>query len=123
MLADMRKRVGAWALAAYISWDCGNFQLETLKLFSICLKYCRNFNHITLIVHPNAHLNPLKRNFSEKLLIIMKILSFQFAEISYSQETRPWKVWNFLHVCKLDGHNECVRGKVKKYNIKLRFCQ
>ena len=36
---------------------------------------------ITQIIHSNAHLNPLKGTFSEKLLIIVEILIFQFEEI------------------------------------------
>jgi hypothetical protein len=36
---------------------------------------------MTPIVHSSAHLNPLKGIFSEKLLIIVEILIFQFADI------------------------------------------
>jgi hypothetical protein len=30
ILADKRKRVAVWPLAAEISWDCGNYQLAAL---------------------------------------------------------------------------------------------
>ena len=63
------------------------------------MKCYGNFNHITQIVHSNAHLNPLKCIFSDKLLPIVEILSFQFAEIFNSQEMWPRKVLNFSHVC------------------------
>ena len=82
--------MGAWALAAEISWVCGNFKLAALNFSLICfvkLKYSENFQYNTPIVHSNAHLNPLKDIFSEKLLIIVENLSFQFAEIFNSQET------------------------------------
>ena len=87
---DKRKRMAVWPLAADISWDCGSFQLAALNFSLICLlklKYYGNFNHITQIVHSNAHLNPLIGIFSDKLIILVEILSFQFAEIFNSQET------------------------------------
>ena len=81
-----------------ISWDCRNvlglrkflgiaeiFQLAPLNFSLICyfkIKYYY-FNQITqhVLIYSNAHLNPLKGIFSDKLLIIVEILSFQFAEI------------------------------------------
>ena len=68
IFADMKKRVGAWELATEISWDCGNFQLAALNfslIFFLKLKYYGNLNHITQIVHTNAHLNPLEGILSE----------------------------------------------------------
>jgi hypothetical protein len=44
------------------------------------------FNHITQIVHSSAHLNHLKGIFSEKLLIIVEILIFQFAGFSIPEK-------------------------------------
>ena len=99
--ADMRK---AWQRGS-VATGCGNFlKLRKFspcntKFFSICLKYWGDFNHITQIVHSSAHLNPLKGIFSEKLLIIVEILIFQFAEIFNTWKTWPRKVLNFSHVC------------------------
>jgi hypothetical protein len=73
-------------LATDISWDYGHFQHAALNFFLICslkMKCYGNVNHITQIVHSNAHLNHLKGIFSDKLFLIVEILSFQFAE------TRP----------------------------------
>jgi hypothetical protein len=89
-MTDMRKRVGAWSLATEISWICGNFKLAALNCSLICfvkLKYYVSFNYITQIIHSNAHFNPFQGVFSDKLLIFVEILSFQFAEIFNSFET------------------------------------
>ena len=89
----MRKHVGAWALAAEISWVCGNFQLAALNYSSISficyvkLKYYVNLNYITQIVHSNAHFDPFQGVFSDKLVMNVEILSFQFAEVFNSEET------------------------------------
>ena len=64
------------------------FSACSTQLFLICylkLKYYGNFNPITPIVHSNAHLNHLKGIFSDKLLLTVESLSFQFAEIFNSQ--------------------------------------
>jgi hypothetical protein len=63
------------SMATEISWDCGNVQLATSNLFSICLDYCGNVKDICQSVHSNAHLTPLKGISSEKLLIIAEIFS------------------------------------------------
>ena len=100
------KMCGCVSTGCENSWICGNFQLEALNLFLICfskLKYYGNFNHITQIVHSNAHLNPLKGIFSDKLLIIVEILSFHFAEIFNSQEIWGLKVLDFSRVWGLEG--------------------
>ena len=91
-----------WPLAAEILMDCGNVMLAALN-FSLIhflkLKFYGTFTYIIQIVHSNAHLNPLKGVFSNISLIFGVILNFQFAEILDSQETWPWKVMNFSHVC------------------------
>ena len=79
-------------------WKFSACNTEFFLIYYIKLKYYGNFIHITQSVHSIAHLNPLKGIFSDKLLIIVEILSFQFGEIFNFQETWPWKVLNFSHV-------------------------
>ena len=72
-----------------------------LNLSLMCcikLKYYGNFYYITQIIHLNAHLNPIKGIFSEKLHIAVEILSFQFEENFNSQEMWLRKVLSFSHV-------------------------
>ena len=78
--------MAVWPLAAEISWDCGNFQLEAVHFSLICyvkLKYYGNFNHI-----------------------IVDIFSVQFAKFFNSQETCLRKVLDFSHVfgCSLSSN-------------------
>ena len=68
-----RKHAALLPPATEISWNCGNFQLIALNVSLICClkeKYDRNFNYIDQFVHLNAHSNPLKGIFSDKLPII-----------------------------------------------------
>ena len=77
----MRKGMAVWPLAVEILMDCGNRMLAALN-FSLIhflqLKFCGTFTYIIQIVHSNAHLNTLKGVFSDKPLIIVVILHFQF---------------------------------------------
>ena len=56
------------------------------------LKCYGTFTYIAQIGHSNVNFNPLKGVFSDKPLIIVVILNFQFVEILDSQESWPRKV-------------------------------
>ena len=84
---DIIGRHGKTCSHADISWDCRIFfrlqNLIFLQLFQILWK----FNHNTHIVHINAHLNPLKCLFIDKLLLIVEIFNNKFEEILNCEET------------------------------------
>ena len=87
---------------------CGNFlrlrkfSAYSWEFFSYMLfheKYYGYLHNFSPIVYKKSLLNSLTVSFSDKLLIIVAISSFHFAEIFYSNKTRLRKIYNFSHVC------------------------
>jgi hypothetical protein len=64
--------------------DCGNVMLAALNcslIHFLKLKFYETFTYITLNVHANVNLNPVKGVFSDKLFLSAIILNIQFANI------------------------------------------